>query len=335
MHAVPDSASRPTFARGTGLDVSVVIVSYNTAHLIERCIAALRRASAGLAVGLVVVDNASRDGSVAAVRRAAPDAVLVENAVNVGFGRANNQALAHAQGRHLLLLNADAYVEPDTLHLCVDYLDRHPECGVLGALSVDERGRPSFAGRSFPTPWRAFAQQTGLFGRRLVMDDRYDPARPGAQVDGALDTDWVVGCFYLVRREALDRVGLFDPRYFLYFEEVDHCRAVRDAGYAVRCLPAARVVHEGGGSASSDGALDSARQISAYQVESGLLYFRKHGGLAGALWTTALWLLADVLLAFKSLLKGRPFADIARHARSIGLTLRLFLRTRAGRTPVH
>ncbi len=338
MHAVPDPAPRPAAFSGgdVDLDVTVVIVSYNTAHLISRCVAALRRASSGLKVGLVIVDNASRDASVATIREVAPDATLIENGVNVGFGRANNQALLHAHGRHLLLLNADAYVEPDALRLCVEYLDRHPECGVLGALSVDEDGHPSYSGRAFPTPLRTFAQQTGLLGRRLARDDRHDETQSGrAADDSAFDCDWVVGCFYLVQRKAVDRVGLFDPRYFLYFEEVDHCRAMHEAGYAVRCLPGARVVHEGGGSASSDGALDGARQISAYQVESGLLYHRKHGGLTGVFSAAALWVLADLVLAAKWLLKGRAPSGLARYMRSIGLTSRLFLRTGAGRAPLH
>lgn len=330
-----DTAAAQAFTRHADADVTVVIVSYNTAHLIGRCIAALRRASVGLSVALVVVDNASRDRSVATVQEVAPDATLVENRVNVGFGRANNQALPHATGRYLLLLNADAYVEPEALRRSIDYLDRHAECGVLGGLSVDETGRPLFGGRPFPTPLRTFAQQTGLLGARLGRGDALHEGAPtGASVDGAFECDWVVGCFYLVRRTVIDRTGLFDPRYFLYFEEVDHCRAVRVAGWAVRCLPTARVVHEGGGSASSDGALDSARQISQFQVESGLLYHRKHGGTAGVVVAAGLWLLADVVIALKGLLKGRPRA-VAERARSMALVARLFARTRAGRAAVH
>lgn len=325
-----DGAALPRFSLAHDVDIAVIVVSYNTAHLLERCIGALRTASAGLSVSLVIVDNASRDDSVALIKSRIEDCTLIENPVNVGFGRANNQALAHCGGRHVLLLNADAYVYPDTLRQSLRRMDADPACGVLGVQSVGEDGQIEAAARVFPTPWQNFVLHTGLFGATARS-----PAAPMLVAGGArvAECDWVVGCFYLIRRQVIEQVGLFDPRYFLYFEEVDHCRAVKRAGWKVTCLLDARVIHEGGGSAASDGALGAGRQISAMQVESSLLYFRKHDGIVGVVATVALSVLTDLVLAGKWLLKRRPVAGLAVYWHSTARVCGLALRTRLGTRP--
>ncbi len=328
MPAAPTPAPPGTAQRfvpaGDAVDVSVIIVNYNTAHLLDRCIGNLRLASQSLAVQLVIVDNASRDGSAALVGSRFPDAMCIANGSNVGFGRAANQGLAHSTGKYLLLLNADAYLCGDTLHKSLAHLREHPECGALGVRSVDESGRELQAGRSFPTPWKNFKLQTGLFPGPPAP-----PRRPGP----VMDCDWVVGCYYLLRREVIDRVGPFDPRYFLYFEEVDHCRSVSRAGWRVQCLLDTQVVHVGGGAAESDGALGGGRQLLALQTESSLLYFRKHGGLAGVLLAAALLLATDAVLAAKRLLKHRKLEGLKAHWASASQLCSLLLRTRAGAAP--
>jgi GT2 family glycosyltransferase len=325
-----DGAVLPRFSQARDDDVSVIVVSYNTAHLLERCIGALRCASSGLSVSLVIVDNASRDDSVALIRSRIDDCTLIENAVNVGFGRANNQALAHCGGRHVLLLNADAYLYPDTLRRCLLHMKADPACGVLGVQPVGEAGQLEAAARLFPTPWQTFVLHSGLFGGTARA-----PAAPRLTAGGALvaECDWVVGCFYLIRRQVIEQVGLFDPRYFLYFEEVDHCHAVKQAGWKVECLLDARVVHEGGASAASDGALGPGRQISAIQAESSLLYFRKHGGIRGVLAAIALSVLTDGVLAGKWLLRRRTLAGLAPYWQNTTRICRLALQTRLGRQP--
>lgn len=310
-------------------DVSVIIVNYNTAHLLERCISSLRAASRGCRVQLLVVDNASRDDSARKVRSSFADALLVVNHTNVGFGRANNQVLPLLRGRHLLLLNADAYLLPDTLMQGLRYLDNQPRCGVLGVRSTDEAGGLLFADRTFPTVWSSFTLQTGLFHRPS------QPVRQTIQSQGseAVDADWVVGCCYFVRGELVRSMGLFDPRFFLYMEEVDHCRRVREAGWQVQCLLSASVVHEGGGAAASDGELSAARQISEFQTESSLLYYRKHGGLIGVLGAVLLSLATEAVVGLKQLLKPRRWRHLGTRWRNIWQLLGLVLRTRLGRVP--
>ncbi len=125
--------------------------------------------------------------------------------------------------------------------------------------------------------------------------------------------DWVPGCFYLIRKRVLDQVGLFDPRYFLYFEEVDHCLAAKRAGWEVQCLTTTRVIHEGGASALSQGALNSAGLLSNLQIESELLFFRKHKGSIGALVAVLLGIAADLILACKGILKGQSWDHAGKY----------------------
>src|SRR5262249_38792404 len=262
-------------------DVTVIVVSYNTAHLLDRLFAALDSARAALKLQVIVVDNASRDNSLEILRTQYPDVELIENPINVGFARANNQALPAARGRYLLLLNTDAFVWPDTLQMTVDFMDSHPRCGVLGVKLVGLDGSLQPSCRYFPTPWNVFLAASGLNrffpGTGLVDDMSWDHA-------SVRECDWVPGTYYLVRREVIERVGLFDPRYFLYYEEVDHCRRVRQAGWSVMYCPFTQVVHIGGESAATEGPITQAgRQISVLQLESELLYFRKYYGVVGVL----------------------------------------------------
>jgi len=330
MNAVP--ADEVEFTRFVGVDetadLSVILVNYNTAHLLERCLGHLRAASRGLAVRVVIVDNASRDGSAAFIRENLPDCVLVANEANVGFGRANNQALALCPGPYVLLLNVDAFVYPDALTKCLQHMIDNPRCGVLGARLLNTAGQGFYTGRPFPNRWHDFLIKTGL---------RREPAHVMLPLDArppsgdSWHCDWVVGCFYMVRREVIERIGLFDARYFLYFEEVDHCRAVWRAGWTVECLASAHVIHIGGASAESEGELTAAgRQIAELQIESELLYFRKHNGLTGLLSTVMLALAVNAVLALKWLLKGRRPAGLKVFWRNALTVCRLALQTRLG-----
>lgn len=287
-------------------ELSVLVVNYNTADLIKPMIESLRAAASALGeFKIIFVDNASRDQSLDVIRNFDPEIELITNSVNIGFGRANNQCLDLAQGRYVLLLNTDAFVAPDTLTKTLAYMESHPRCGVLGVRLVGRDGVLQPSCRYFPTVFNTFLFATGIGawfpGVRAVDDMTWDHA-------SVRECDWVPGCFYLVRREVINQVGLFDPRFFLYFEEVDHCRAVKAAGWSVTYFPDTTVVHIGGESAKSDCdfAINS-RQISVLQIESELLYFRKHAGLAGLLGHLILTVVAAVILASKALLKQRGF----------------------------
>ena len=320
---------RPAQSRDP-VDISVIMVNYNTAHLLDAAFAALEASRASLRLQFIVVDNASVDRSVEILREKHQDAELIENTTNVGFGRANNQALPRLRGRYVLLLNTDAFVSIDTLQKTIAFMDARPQCGVLGVMLVGKDGALQPCCRYFPTPWNVFLASTGLqrfFPRtRLVDDLSWDHASDR-------ECDWVPGCYYLVRREVIDRIGLFDPRYFIYYEEVDHCFRVKQAGWTVTYYHGTQVVHIGGESAHSVGPVTRAgRQISRFQIESELLYFRKHHGLTGVLTAVFLTVMADLIKACRRLIRRNDKAesDVAwRHARTV---FKLFFATRLGST---
>lgn len=307
-------------------DIDCIIVSYNTAGLLPDCMTHLGAASRGVQIQTVFVDNASKDHSVEVIRGNFPDCQLIANPVNVGFGRANNQALPLAKGRYVLLLNTDAFVAEDALTKTIAYMDAHPQCGILGVRLEGRDGSLQPCCRYFPTPWNTFLHRTGLnrvFKGVQMVDD----------MEWAHDTvracDWVVGCYYLVRKELIDQIGLFDPRYFLYFEEVDHCFAAKRAGWDVVFYPHATVVHLGGESAKSEGAItEGGKQLEALQIESELLYFRKNHGVGAAVSSVALTWMAELFNLLKRTLKPGVPLNGGATLRRIALVWGIFVRTR-------
>jgi len=314
-----------------GNDLTIIVVNYNTGHLLEELIGSVHQASKALSVQTIVVDNASNDGSVELIRRRFGDCQLVVNPCNLGFGRANNRVLDLAQGRYVLLLNSDAFVSPDTLDKTVAYMDAHPRCGILGVKLVGRDGMLQPSARYFPTPWNLFLARSGLCKlfthARMVDDITWDHA-------SVRQCDWVPGCYYLVRKELIHQVGLFDPRYFLYYEEVDHCLAAKRAGWEVVFYPHTTVIHVGGESAKSEGEItQSGRQLEALQVESELLYFRKNHGVAGVWMNVLLTTLADAIIVLKRLLKRRSPVGFDVYAKHCALGWSLLSRTRWGMRP--
>ncbi|WP_040069244.1 glycosyltransferase family 2 protein [Pseudomonas batumici] len=303
--------------------LDVLVVNYNTATLLQPMFNALRESKSADRTRYLVVDNASADNSLACLATICPEALLLANENNVGFGRANNQLVEHLQGKYALLLNTDAFVAADTLSKTLGYMEAHPDCGVLGVRLVGREGDLQPSCRYFPTPLNVFLSRTGLQRFFPVVKRVDDMDWDHASVR---ECDWVPGCYYLIRREVIDQVGLFDPRYFLYYEEVDHCKRVKQAGWKVVYYPHTTVVHIGGESAKSVVELNVvSRQIPRLQIESELLYFRKHHGLLGLASHMLLVSLGDLILALKALLKGRGRAAIGacwQHARDTWALLR-------------
>lgn len=290
--------------------LTVIIVSYNTIALIGRCLSALREATEGLRVQVVIVDNNSRDGSAELLRTEHADCDLILNDVNVGFGRASNQGAAIAHGRYVLLLNPDAFVSDRSVHLALSYLDEHPLCGVAGARLTRPDGSLQPSCRYFPTPWNEFLTATNLGhwvpATRLIDDMAWDHRTTRR-------CDWVPGCFLMTRRELVEQFGLFDPRFFLYYEEVDYCRRLAAAGWGVTFLGFVEVVHIGGESARSDVVIsDGGRQNVAVMLESWLLYHRNRAGFLGAAAALASSTMADMVLAFRGMANVGRWGSVKR-----------------------
>lgn len=295
--------------------ISVILVSYNTAKMSIDALDSLFASKGDFEFEVFIIDNASKDNSVELIKKNYPNITLIENEKNVGFGRANNQALSLLKGDYVLLLNTDAFVETDTLQKSMKYMEDNARCGVLGARLLSRNGELQPSCRYFPTPLNLFADRTGL-GRlfssiQLVDDANFDP-------ELTQSCDWVPGCYYMVRKPVIDDVGLFDPLYFLYSEEVDHCFSVKRAGWDVAYLSDVPVVHIGGESAKSVGEISMiSRQVPQLQIESELLYFRKNHGVFGMLTHLALSNLADALQTLKDIVRLRGLHKITYNVKRI------------------
>jgi GT2 family glycosyltransferase len=262
-------------------DVSVVIVSFNTRDVLRESLQSIEREARGLRVEILVVDNQSVDGSVEMVESEFPHVHLLRSEVNLGFGAPNNLAIPVAQGRYLVLLNSDAFLCPNALTLAVERMDRHPEVGLSGARLVgrDYSWQPS--ARMFPNVLTDALVLTGLAAKypKSRFFGSFD--RTWADQSKAAEVDWVPGAFSIIPAEVIRKVGVFDPRFFLYGEEVDLCRRIKQAGYQIWYWPEIEVIHIGGESSRQIKSLDmssSGAQLVRWRMRSTLLYYRKHHG---------------------------------------------------------
>ncbi|MDQ6741436.1 MAG: glycosyltransferase family 2 protein, partial [Candidatus Dormibacteraeota bacterium] len=228
--------------------VSAIVVSYNVRDLLLDSLRAFY-ASSDVPVEVVVVDNASSDGSADAVAASFRQAKVIRLAVNVGFGKANNAGLQQAEGRFILLLNPDVTVQPGCVGRLTDFLLVRPDAGAVGPRLERPDGKLDLAARrGFPTPSAAFYRFSGLsrLFARSARFNRYNmghlPETESHEIDAG-----TAACL-LVRRAAVDRVGFFDPDYFMYGEDIDLCYRLKTGGWKVFYLPDARAVHVKGAS---------------------------------------------------------------------------------------
>lgn len=254
--------------------VSIILVNYNTREMTLRCLRALFDDVRDLTAEVWVVDNASTDGSVAAIRDAFPAVKLIENSTNRGFGAANNQVMRQAFGQNFLLLNTDAFLQPGALPAMLSYFHAHPHVGVAGPKLVNADGSLQHSCFRFPTPARAVFENSwmsALLPNHPVIGDyrrwNHDTER---------EVDWIVGACMLVRREVFEKTGGFDEMFFMYAEEADWQKRIRDAGWSIGFTPAAVVTHLGGASGTAE-----KTRINRHFFESLDYYQRKHHGTGG------------------------------------------------------
>jgi len=262
--------------------LSVLIVTYNSAPLLRPCLDSLLVQNVPN-TEIIVVDNASRDDSVALIRRHYPSVKLIASDHNLGFGNANNLALQQADGDFIVLLNPDATLEPNCLQRAMRHMQQNPLVGMGGGLLQGQHHEWQPSARQFPSLLNEFLVLSGLANRfpQSPFFGRSD--RSWADSQQAAVVDWVPGAFAILRRDLIDRIGLFDPRFFLYYEEVDLCRRIHQAGYTVQYWPDLVITHIGGASSETVDALafsSSGKQLTLWRMRSQLLYYRKwHGGL--------------------------------------------------------
>ncbi|HEY0795956.1 MAG TPA: glycosyltransferase family 2 protein [Acidisarcina sp.] len=316
-------------------DISILIVSFNTKDVLRECLRSVVASSVGLSVETIVVDNCSRDGSMAMVREEFPWAQVIESEQNLGFGGANNLGFEAATGKYVVLLNSDAFLGADTLRVSLDKMEADPHVGLAGGRLVGRNGKLQRSARMFPSLLRQALILSGLSdhyprSRFFGQSDRTwaDPMQPA-------EVDWVPGAFSIIRADLLDKIGFFDPRFFLYYEEVDLCMRIKQAGYKVMYWPDIEVIHIGGESSRQVKTLEMSKtgaQLVLWRMRSTLLYFRKHKGWqAGvARWMEELW---SRVRAWRNGLRGDERAQAAarNHGRMADLMKQAWQETNGGR----
>lgn len=239
------------------MDLSIVIVSWNVKDLLEKCLASIFRETRGISFEVFVIDNGSKDGSQRMVAGKFPTVTLIKNTSNQGFSIANNQGIVKARGRYVLLLNPDTEVFRDTFANTINFMDKHPECGISGIHILNKDYTHQNSVRRFP----GFLDQAAILLKFHLFYPHFKPVQRYVMKDfdyfvdefgdpkgekSFAEVDQVMGAYMMIRREVIKKIGVLDPRFFVWMEEVDFSKRAKDAGYKVYYTRDAEVMHHYG-----------------------------------------------------------------------------------------
>lgn len=304
----------------SSVDLSVVIVSWNTRELVRQCLHSLEETlSSSLSVEVFVVDNCSSDDSVEIIAREFPWVDLISSSTNLGFAGGNNQALVLCHGRYVLLLNPDTVVKPGALEILVRFMDEHADAGAASSMLLNPDGTLQHSCYPAPTLRREL-------WRLLHLDWLYPYGSypmPKWDRDTSRQIDIAQGACLIIRHQVLDQVGLFDEKYFMYSEEMDLCLRILQARWNIYWVPSAEVIHYGGQSTEQ-----VATVMFVQLFRSKVIFFRKHYGERRAqAYKMILLITSLVRLAFSPLIllehpsKRRLHRDLVNRYRKLILAL--------------
>ena len=306
------------------LDLSIIIVSWNTREILRKCLGSLCNHTRNISFETIVVDNGSSDGSAETVEKEFPQVKLIRNQENLGFARANNIGIKAIAGRYLCLMNSDIFVLNGCLMNLITFMDQNLNVGMSGPrlLNRDHIFQPSC--RYFPSIWNNLCHAFAI--NRLFPKSAFfsDSLMEHWEHDTVQSVDVLPGCLWMVRREALNQVGLLDERFFIYGEDVDWCKRFHDHGWDVVFYPDAETIHYHGASSAND----PIRFIVEMQ-KADLQYWKKHHGSIGKAAYMAIILLRHVLRviarAFQYLIRPSQRKTIAFKLKQSMACIRLVL----------
>ena len=296
----------------TSVDISVVIVGWNARRYLELCLESLAAAPPRRSMEILVVDNASVDGTSEMIESRFPHVKLIKSTENLGFAKGNNVAIRQCEGRYIALVNPDVIVFPGCLDTLADFLDQNPKVGNVGPRILNPDRTLQSSCRRFPTLWNNFCSATGLAAKftnsRFFAGEHmfYFPH------DRTLTVDVLVGCFSMIRRETFDAVGLLDEGLFMYGDDVDWCRRCWKAGWQVVFYPGAEAIHDRGKITAPYPV-----RFAVAQQRSVIYYWTKHHGFFGVLGIRSIMLFRHLLrYTFAALSglasRGRAQADVSK-----------------------
>lgn len=252
------------------MDLSVIVVSYNTKALLKDCLKSVENQTRGISFEVFVVDNASTDGSVEMVKRLFPKVKVLENRENLGFAAGNNRALHESSGRFLLLLNSDTKLIENSLEKMVSFMEKNKKIGISSCQLINPDGLIQASGGFFPNFFRIFTWMFFLDDLPFVSSliKPFHPHTPSFYLaktsfvylkqkwfEEDHSQDWVTGAFFLMRKEVFKKIGELDEKFFMYAEEMEFCYRAKKAGFEVNYTPRTKIIHLGGGSGGSENAI--------------------------------------------------------------------------------
>lgn len=251
------------------LTVSVIIVNWNTREFINDCIFSIPKGAGDITYEVIVVDNASSDGSADYIEKNLHGVKLIRNSVNTGFACACNKGASSAKGRYLFFLNPDTMLEKDSMKILTEFAEGQKWLGAAGPQLAGRGGKIQNSARRFPRLGDILIRDTiigkiAAFGGKNRLVNRLPKERPSS-------VEQISGAAFFIRRDLWRDIGGMDERFFMFYEEVDLCRRLKDLGYSVYYLPSARIIHKGGGSRKKDNS-----RVFCYSVKSMFLYLKKY-----------------------------------------------------------
>ncbi len=228
------------------IDLSVVILNYNTVELTRQCLKTVFASRLGAySMEVIVCDNGSTDASIAMVKKEFPQVILIDNKKNVGFAAGNNPGIKRASGRYVLLLNTDTEVPKNTLATMIRFMDENTQVGASTCkLLLPDGTMDPACHRGFPTPWVAFTYMSGLerlFPKTRVFGEYHQGYKDLSTIH---EVNCIVGAFFLIRREVIQKVGLLDEEFFMYGEDIDLAQRIRNAGWTIMYNPTVTILHK-------------------------------------------------------------------------------------------
>ena len=254
------------------MDISIIIINYNVKEFLQNLLNSISKASLNIASEIIIVDNASDDGSVEWIKEKFPSAQLISNKKNLGFGKANNQALKIAKGKYNILINPDTIVREDTFDNLIRFFEENLEVGLAGCKILNPDGSLQLAcRRSFPGPWTSFCKVTGL--SNLFPNSKLFASYNLTYLseDKTYEVDAISGSFMMMRKEVYDKVGGFDEEFFMYGEDLDLCYRIQKSGYKVFYVHTTQIIHYKGESTKRS-SLDETKMF----YEAMHLFVKKH-----------------------------------------------------------
>jgi len=255
------------------MKLSIIIVSWNVREDLVRCLRSIEENQPRAEFEIIVVDNASSDGTIDNIKSNFPGVTIIANKENRGFATGNNQGIKKSRGQYLLFLNPDTIVHPLSLDVLMNFMDGNSKAGACGPKLLNEDGMTQPSTRRFPTFRGALYRHTAFRFLRIFRSEYEKLLMKDFDYDREMDVDEVTGAALMVRRSVIDRVGCMDESFFMYYEEVDLCYRIKQAGWRIVFVPEAVITHSGGRSASQISVMNHILMLTSL-----LTFFRKHRG---------------------------------------------------------